>query len=187
MDELRTKWVVPYYLQFLHANYLADERAEEPRAFKKRVDAALAEIDEGIVSLLLAEHWREQITASYFAGLKGWSQYADTIGNLLVQSVACYAGQGYCFALACFADETSVKYLQKYLRIYLAQPQLYYDQYWAMPALIWIDERKGTQHSAEFLKPGGLWETFVAGKNESWQLDKCWPDFRRAMNYWRRE
>jgi hypothetical protein len=37
----------------------------------------------------------------------------------------------------------------------------YYDQHWAMGALLGLDDRLGTRHADGFLAPGGLWEQSV--------------------------
>ncbi|MFL7870918.1 MAG: DUF6000 family protein [Anaerolineales bacterium] len=141
-------------------------------------------MDENIASQLLSGGWREQLTGSWFCGLKGWSQFADTIGKKLVESKTTYAGQGYSFALACFANDKSVRYLTEYLNIYLLQTQLIYDQGWVMPALMWVDEQKGTNHAAQFIVSGGLWGEYVADKKSKvWKLDYRKEKFWRLMSY----
>ncbi len=75
-------------------------------------------------------------------------------------------------ASRCFASEKSATYLIDYLEIYLPQTNLYYDQQWAMPALVWIDEQRGTHYSQRFLAPGGLWEQYSAGKElPYWEIE----------------
>ena len=69
---------------------------------------------------------------------------------------------GYCAALACFADQVSTDYLRKYLNFWLPQVDKFYDQHWALPALVWVDKRLGTQHAAEYRVSGGLWDQWAS-------------------------
>lgn len=164
MDEFTAKWVQPFYLNGLNGLLKCDV---------SEVRTALAEVDTAIVDRLLSEDgWREQLVGSWFCGLKGWTQFEDQIGTLLMASEFIYAGQGYCFALACFLTDRSRLYLVEYLDHYLRQPEKFYDQHTAMSALMWIDEKRGSQDAAQFLVPGGLWETFKAGQNDAWDLEK---------------
>lgn len=186
MDEFINNWVVPYYLNILHGNYRYLLKDDEQVSFNENVRKALLVLDEEIIQRLLAGGWREQITASWFCGLKGWSQYADEIGAKLLESKMTYAGQGHCFALACFANDKSMKYLTEYLDIYLPKTNLHYDQAWVMPALMWVDEQNDTNHASQYLASGGLWEKYVADKDsDSWQLDYLKEYFWNLMNYCR--
>ena len=172
MDEFQARWVAPFYL----AGLLGSDVNE----FK----AALAEVDPSVVDRLLsARGWRERIVGSWFAGLKGWTQFEDRIGELLLASEVTYAGAGHCFAMACFADDKSRQYLIEYLDIYLRQPEKEYDQLDAILALIWIDQKQGANNATQFLSPGGLWETFTADWNDTWDLDKFKMRFWRTMEY----
>jgi hypothetical protein len=173
-NELRSRWVIPFYHQ-----EPADWDVDTTRA-------ALAEVDASIVKQLLStRNWRPRQVGGWFVGLKRWEEFGETIGELLLPSELCFAGQGYCFALACLANDVSVRYLVAYLDRYLRQPELYYDQHWAMPALMWVDEQLGTNHSAAFLEPGGLWETFIIGKNFAWDLEPNRQEFWERMHYCR--
>ena len=184
MDEFINQWVAPYYLNILHGNYCFKLKDDEQISFKRNVKNRLNSLSDEIVNQLLSGGWREQITGSWFCGLKEWSQFADTIGEKLVESKMTYAGQGHCFALARFANDKSVKYFTEYLETYLPQPKLIYDQAWVMPALMWIDERNNTNHSGRFISSGGLWEKYVADKkSDMWQLSYRKENFWRLMNY----
>ena len=164
------RWVKPFYLNNLR-------NVED-------VKSALAEVDPSIVSRLLATpNWRERIVGGWFSGLKDWQQFEGQIGSLLLASDLVYAGRGYCFALACFADDTSRRYLTEYLDRYLRHPEKFYDQHHAIVALLWIDEKHGTSDAARFLEPGGLWETFAAGKNDAWNVDHCKKNFWHLMQH----
>ncbi|MBI5297180.1 MAG: hypothetical protein HY869_17015 [Chloroflexi bacterium] len=185
-DEFIAQWVQPFYLQILHGNYYG--LSEDKKAsFNDKVKSGLELINSDIVSqLLLSFGWREQITGSWFCGLKGWSQFADIIGTKLLESKVTYAGQGHSFALACFANEDSVKYLTQYLNFYLPKNDLVYDQAWVMPALMWVDEQNNTNHSNQYLVSGGLWDNYIADKkSEHWHLDNKKESFWKLMNYCR--
>src|SRR5215510_14691413 len=86
--------VQPHYLEFLHGNFL-DLEDQKRSEFVDSVRRALDGLEPDQVERLLRIAWREQLTAAWFAGLKNWSQFIDRIGELLLQSLTCYAGQGY--------------------------------------------------------------------------------------------
>jgi hypothetical protein len=184
MDEFINQWVAPYYLKILHGNYCYLLKDDEQTFFNRSVKNGLASINYEVVNQLLSGGWREQITGSWFCGLKNWSQFADIIGTNLVESKMTYAGQGHSFALACFVDDKSVKYLTKYLDTYLPQINLVYDQAWVMTALMWVDEQNDTNHSARYLASGGLWEKYVADKkSDAWRLNCRKEKFWKLMHY----
>jgi hypothetical protein len=165
MNLLNPNLVKPHYLQLLHGNFLRLE-GEELTSFVNSMRKVLSKIKPHQIEQLLQIAWREQLTGAWLAGFKNWTQFTDPIGNLLIPSITCYAGQGYCFALASFATAESADYLCRYLNDYLPQKDKYYDQIWAMSALIWIDKVKGTDYSSKYLEPEGLWESFVADKTQ---------------------
>ncbi len=184
MNEFITQWVAPYYLNILHGNYYRLLEGETQMAFNENVKNRLVSINYDVVTRLLSGGWREQLTGSWFCGLKNWDQFADVIGTKLVESKAVYAGQGHCFALACFANDKSVKYLTKYLNTYLPQNNLVYDQAWVMPALMWIDEISYSNHSTHYLTSGGLWEKYVEDKEiNTWKLSCVKEHFWKVMSY----
>jgi hypothetical protein len=186
MDHFLATWVNPFYLQILHGNYRHSYNVEEQLRFNQQVKAVLPDFSTEIATDLLSRYWREQITGSWFCGIKGYTHLGPVIGELLLTSNTCYAGQGHCFALACFANENSAAYLVRYLTTYLAQKDLYYDQHWAMPALMWLDTQLGTGYAAPFLTTGGLWDQFVADKlklSAVWELDACKQNFWEVMEY----
>ena len=81
MDEFITRWVKPFYMKVLHGNYTALQ-GEELDDFVSSANQALSHIDKSVVErLLLSEGWRERLTGSWFAGLKGWDQFEDIIGS----------------------------------------------------------------------------------------------------------
>lgn len=158
--------------------------------FNRWVAATLPALDKGIVQRLLHGYWREQLVGSWLCGLKGWHRFGPVIGDLLVASKTCFAGQGHCFALACFATEAGASQLTQYLEKFLPRPDLAYDQEWAMPALLWIDEQRGTDHARPFMAAGGLWEHYLSAREQqatkhafNSNASECIPRFRAAMNY----
>jgi hypothetical protein len=186
MDEFINNWVAPYYLSILHGNYLYSLKDDVQTLFHKNVKKALLTLNDEIIQRLLSGGWREQITGSWFCGIKGLSEYVDTIGIKLVKSKMTYAGQGHCFALACFANDKSVKYLAEYLDIYLSKTNLIYDQAWVMPALMWVDEQNNTTHASRFIVSGGLWDGFIEEKDLNfWRLDNRKEYFWKLMNHCR--
>ena len=178
------QFVQPHYLEFLHGNFLRLD-GEKRTSFIDSVRKALSEIEPDHIERLLRIGWREQITGSWFAGLKLWSQFANPIGKLLLQSQTCYAGQGYCFALARFSNESSIAYLTQYLDKYLALRDKEYDQLWAMSALDWVDKVNGTSRAQEYLIPDGRWDRFVMDKLEYgfWDFEKHSQLFKNVMTF----
>ena len=184
------RWVLPFYLKILHGNFASHiVSGDERERFNMDVRSAMDSITPKIATRLIRGHWRESITGSWFAGLKRFTECQDQIGDLLLASRACYAGQSHAFAMACFADDTSVHYLTRYLDVYLRRLDCYYDQGWAMPSLIWIDQTNSTHHSTPYLRPGGLWDQFTADKvtpdNHAWTINSCTDRFWRTMTYCR--
>jgi hypothetical protein len=178
------QFVQPHYLLLLHGNFLTLE-GDELSSFTASMRKSLSEIEPAQVERLLRIAWREQLTGAWFAGLKNWTEFSERIGNLLIPSVTCYAGQGYCFALACFANDASIEYLTFYLDEYLPQLDKCYDQLWAMSALIWIEKVKGDNYSSKYLEPDGLWERFVTDKTKygGWELEQHNQHFARIMAF----
>lgn len=88
------------------------DNLEKP-TFVKLVEPALAEINKTDIEKLLANSdWRHQTVGSWFAGVKGWSQYTEKIGSFLGMP---FREVSVCFALACFKNETAVNLLCEYL------------------------------------------------------------------------
>jgi hypothetical protein len=162
------QWVHPCYLQLLHGNFrglcLAEESSPEQDELIRWFRRALTEITPDVIDTLLEQtEWRARLTASWFCGLKGWRQFRESLGQSLVESKVCFAGQGYCMALACFADRASADYLCAYLDRWLPQLDKYYDQHWAMPALQRIDVQLRTNFASRYLGADGLWEQWALG------------------------
>ena len=182
MDQLFiARWVSPFYMRILHGHY---HRGENP-AFDVAVRESLPVITPEIVDQLLAGSWREAMTGSWFAGLRGFEECQPRIAELLLASYFCYAGQGHAFAMACFANDDAVRALTRYLETYLPKLDLYYDQAWAMPALMWIDQQHESDHAAPFLEPGGLWEAWSTARPKIVELESRRAHFWACMEYCR--
>jgi hypothetical protein len=167
LPELYERWVRPLYMRLLHGNFrgrlLAEELSDEREQMVSDFRRCLAEVDPSVVTILISQpDWRARLTAGWYAGLRGWRQFREGLGALLVGSRMCFACQGYCAALACYADQASAGYLRQYLDAWLPQLDKFYDQHWALPALVWVDKRLDTQHAATYLVRGGLWDQWAA-------------------------
>ncbi len=170
LPELYERWVHPLYMRLLHGNFrgrlLAEELSDEREQMISDFRRCLAEVDASVVSTLIHQpEWRARLAGSWYAGLRGWRQFTDELGALLVESRMCFACQGYCAALACYADKASAEYLRRYLDVWLPQVDKYYDQHWALPALVWVDKRLETQYAAGYLLPGDLWDQWAAAQH----------------------
>jgi hypothetical protein len=167
-------------MQILHGNYVSELQSRGERSeFKVNVDEALSEITPEVCHQLISGGWRESITGSWFAGLKQFRECQSAIGELLLASKFCFAGQSHAFAMACFATEHSAEYLRRYLQKFLRKPECHYDQGWAMAALMWIDNQRSTEFAEEFLLPGGLWDEFAGQTGGA--LDEYKSDFWKVM------
>ncbi|QJB34603.1 hypothetical protein HF329_26205 [Chitinophaga oryzae] len=157
------QWVVPFYF--------FDTRTEESVL---RFAQAAREINIDIVKKLLGDFdWRPRITGAYFAAINQYQELEDIIGRHLLKSEVCYAGQGYCLALAAFGTHTSQKYLTDYLKHYLEQKDLWFDQASALAALYHLSPEEAD-------KLTGQWNTFIADK-ENWNLERSRAGFNESM------
>ncbi len=164
-QEFIDKWVVPFYMCTLSNT----DRA----TIKAFVDAA-SEINLNIVEKLLGDfNWRTRITGAFFAAINNYNALEDIIGRHLLKSEVCYAGAGYCLALATFGSDNARDYLGAYLDYYLDRKDLWFDQADAFCALEYIDK---TQAEKRLNK----WASFVADKN-SWNLEDARARFNTTM------
>ncbi|GLW89733.1 DUF6000 family protein [Actinokineospora globicatena] len=139
----------------LHANVVL--RGEEMAAqHGPGLARDAATISDGDLDLLLNDTWRERLTAAWLIGMDRRVRHRPRIGELLLASEVVHAGQGYCFALARFGEQQDSLLLAAYLTKYLALDR-YYDQTWAMGALLHLDSRLGTRHAGQFLL-NGAWQ-----------------------------
>ena len=164
-----TKWVVPFYMEM-------DFAALETLTIQLR--EVLPDLTPEIIEKLFADlDWRTRQTGAWFAALMDWRQFTDAIGERLLRSEVCYAGQIYCRALASFATPEAAEYLQRYLEFYLRHFECWYDQNAAMGALFWLDDRQGTDRASAFLK---MWNDFIADK-PNWNLEDSKKHFSEQM------
>ncbi len=115
--------------------------------------------------------------------MKHRTNYAASLGALLLASETTYAGQGYCFALARVANEESTLLLTEYVDVYLREPDKWYDQSGALGALSWVDRIRGTNSASRFLEPSGLWDSFNVGRSRSWPGGKTRMRFAQLMEF----
>lgn len=164
-EEFINKWVIPFYMTSLSN---VDDTTIKPFA-----DSA-KEINIDIVNKLLGDfNWRTRITGAFFAAINDYKGLEDIIGKHLLKSEVCYAGSGYCLALAVFRSDNSKKYLTEYLDYYLERKDLWFDQADAFCALEYLDKNE-----AEKLLD--KWNSFVADK-QYWSLEKSRNHFSGYM------
>lgn len=161
----RRRWVSALYLELLHGNFNPG-RSSDPSVLRD-VRGAMRELDLDDLAALLNEGWRERLVAAWLAGLGARRELLPRLSAMLLASETCFAGQGYCAALACMPCEASARALIAYLDVYLARPDLDYDQRWAIAALYIIDCELGTDHLAGYLGEGGRWESFCAQQHRA--------------------
>lgn len=149
------------YLKLLHGNVLHMTNHTERVGFEHALAADARQITDDDLKQLLAYEWRAQLTAAWLAGFARRHSHRDRIGELLLASQLCYAGQGFCFALARFGTRQDAQLLVDYLDRYLPRLDLFYDQPWAMGALLHLDARLGTDHANRFLGQGGAWQRWT--------------------------
>ncbi|WP_020580324.1 DUF6000 family protein [Actinopolymorpha alba] len=146
----------PRYLQLLNGNFLRDSEPD-----RSAFGAALAEdarqIGDDDLKKLLTTEWRARLTAAWLIGLDRRVRFRALLGGLLLESRFVYAGQGYCFALARFEQPEGADILAAHLERYLPRADCYFDQDWAIGALLYLDQRLNTNRADQFLSPGGPW------------------------------
>lgn len=169
--EMLARWVIPLYMKLLGAGVKRE-------AFDL-LAAMCPEMTHDIAHTLLCQmNWRPRLVGAHVAACKSLRDLTGWIGHLLLRSDLCYAGRGYCVALAHFNTPESVGFLLEYLQYYLTRSDLVYDQADAMSAIAYLDGRNGTHH-LEALMPS--WQAFVADK-PSWDLDRATANFARWMD-----
>ena len=146
----------PWFMELLHANFLALPERERS-GFGRELGLSARQVTDRELTLLLDYEWRSRLTAAWLIGVDRRTQFRERLANMLLESELVYAGEGYCFALARFADESDARHLVAYLERYLPDPQCYYNQDWAMGALLHLDERLGTDFAGRFLTRNGPW------------------------------
>jgi hypothetical protein len=152
LASLRDRLVRPFYMAFLHGNLRFRDTAEAG-ALERTVSLAAREASDSDLSRLLDEpEWRGRLAAAWFIALTGRADFAHRLGELLLASELCFAGQGYCLALAMIGSQAAEDYLRDYLLKYLPPAGRHYDQQWAIGALAHL--RRSAPN--EFIVPS-LW------------------------------
>ncbi len=166
--EFILKWVTPFYSSGLQNDSFATDYHEVRN-----------ELTVEITLELLSEfNWRPRIVGAYFAAIERYDSLEDIIGKLLLRSDVCFAGTGYCLALATFGSEESIQFLRQYLDYYLRMDDLWFDQGDAMAAIAYLDRQKGTDVISDLMP---LWTKFVKNKNE-WNLDSYIQSLDESMS-----
>jgi len=133
---------------------------EREGAFNTALVSDAREISDEDLDRLLSCGWRPRLTAAWLIGIDCRRHYREALGELLLESASPYAGQGYCFALARFGQVEDAEILVAYLDRYLPRTDCYYDQLWAMGALLYLDEQLDAHHAERFIATG-LWQSSV--------------------------
>jgi hypothetical protein len=164
-NEFIDKWVAPFYMTSL-------SNADETTIFS--FAATAKEINIETVKLLLGDFdWRTRITGAFFAAINNYKELENIIGRHLLKSEVCYAGIGYCLALATFGSDQSKDYLTTYLNYYLQRKDLWFDQADAFCALEYLDKEQAEKLTDK-------WNLFVTDKKH-WSLEKSREHFNDCM------
>jgi hypothetical protein len=153
------------YLKLLHGNALGIS-GEGRTEFELALGRDARQITDRDLNTLLDSEWRSRLTAAWLIGLDRRTQFRDRLGKMLLDSEVVFSGQGYCLALARFETSVDADILFAYLDKYLPLVDRYYDQHWAIGALLHLDERLGSDHAHLFLAPGGLWDKSATSRND---------------------
>lgn len=147
----------PRYMSLLGGGFVrlpAEERAE----FLRHLGRDARQITDTGLDFLLQPNWRPRLVAGWMIGMDRRAQFRERLGELLLASELTYACEGYCIALAMLGTSEDAALLVAYLDHYLRKRECRYDQDWALGALLHLDDGLGSNHAADFLRPGGLWE-----------------------------
>lgn len=119
MDEITSRFVVPFYLHVLHGNVVyLHRRGERAKVLKQmRAAAALVTFEEALH--LWPGGWRESLMASWWSAVWQWPEVTSQVEPLLIPSRSCLEGQAHCLALLRVKSPQSravfVRYLDEYL------------------------------------------------------------------------
>jgi hypothetical protein len=173
-SELIARWVIPFYWGF--SDIRRPDRTANTEAQLRRV---YSEITPTLIGDLLADRdWRPRITAAFFVALTKLPEHEDLIGRLLLRSDVCYAGYGYCVALARLNTARGVAYLCEYLDYYLTRKDLWFDQGPVLAAVHYLDGINGTAHGAKFDDP---WNELVSDRPH-WDLADAREGFAMTIH-----
>ncbi len=162
------KWVRPFYMFGIN----------KPDEFSAAYQPIRNELSENVIEILLGYfNWRTRIVGAYFCAIERIDKYIDIIGVHLLKSQVCYAGNGYCLALAAIDSHKSVEYLEKYLDYYLRRKDLHFDQISAFAALSWLGKRHAKDYLSQFEE---IWDEFSVDLDDS-KLDERLSAFDQQM------
>lgn len=171
-------FVGPLYLSFLHGNAAKQIVADKSAFLVAAREAGDTISDAQLSDLLQYREWRGRLTAAWLAGLGNRLNHEEKMAALLLTSELCYAGQGYCFALASFGTDRSIVVLESYLERYLPLRERYLHQTWALGALAYC----APERAIRFLKPS-LW----TGKGPGLDPEKAIQEFAAVMQWIRNQ
>ncbi|WGH75776.1 DUF6000 family protein [Tenacibaculum tangerinum] len=167
--EFIKKWCVPFYMFGINNS----------EKFNQNLKPIRAELNTEVVKKLLGDfNWRTRIVGAYFASILELKSVEEIIGIHLLKSQVCYAGNGYCLALATFNTKRGIQYLKRYLEYYLIRKDLHFDQTGVMCALKWTDELNGTNETENYLKLYNEWNSKPYGQS----LKHSFKGFEKQMN-----
>ena len=167
--EFAAKWIVPFYMWGINdtEKFLSDYLKIKP------------ELNINIVKQLLGDfNWRTRITGAYFASIENYAELEEIIGIHLLKSQVCYAGGGYCLAIATFNTEKSYEYIKKYLDYYLIRKDLHFEQREAMATLKWLDIANGTNEMEKYLSKYTEW----VNEKYSQNIESSIEHYNKQMN-----
>ena len=167
-EDFIKKWVLPFYMVGLNSS---DQFILDFKSIK-------SDLNIEITRQLFGDfNWRTRIVGAFFSAIENYIELEDIIGVHLLKSEVCYAGGGYCLALASFNTKNGIEYLKKYLNYYLTRKDLHFDQRVAMSALNWTDKLNGTNEMQSFLP---LYQEWVSDKY-SQDINQLIAHFEKQM------
>lgn len=128
--------------------------------FVRELVQAAGEITSAELSILFEGGWRERKTASWLVAVAGRTEFRGRIGELLLATGGPYGG-AHCITLATFGTSADADLLCGYLDRYLPQPDLAYDQTFALSTLLHLDAVLGSERASPYLAAGGLWQRWT--------------------------
>jgi hypothetical protein len=132
------KWVAPFYMEL--GSSLDTNWVNEVKEIKREITP------ETVARLLGDFNWRTRLVGTYFAAVKGYGNFIEIIGTLLLKSELCCVGHMYVLALIFLDPEKSIAYFESYLDYYLRKPELYFDQEKVMEGLYFLDQQHQTHY-----------------------------------------
>ena len=103
-------------------------------------------------------NWRPRKVDAIFAAISKNQDVENIIGTHLLKSEVCYAGRGYCLALASFESVSARTFLIQYLDYYLQRSDLDFDQGSALGALAYLNPILGSDILSELIPAYNLWQ-----------------------------